>query len=340
MGLLHRLRQHVAHRHLLPLGVELDALILEHRDNAAERVLPDLALGLHVAVEAAEFGDRCRLAGAHLDAAIGDKIECRDTFGDALRWIGGELHDAVAKPDVLGPLRRRTEEHFGSRRVRVLFEEMMLDLPGVVVAKPVGQLHLVERILVELAFIVRPPGARQLQLVEDAEFHGTSLDLLPSIPPEPARSVKAACRRLTPPASAPPRATAAAPPLSDGYALPVAAPCTTRRHTSGRECSGWPRRPPSQVLPPRGSCGCRHPRRASSAPRSRPSRSPVPRPPWPCWRPARCGRIAAPQFRSCPHGRVVDRYRAHRRRSGRSPSGSRHPADWQRRSRSRCRTYG
>ena len=48
----------------------------------------------------------------------------------------------------------------------------MLDLPGVVVAKPVGQLHLVERILIELAFIVRPPGPRQLQLVEDAEFHG------------------------------------------------------------------------------------------------------------------------------------------------------------------------
>ena len=132
------------------------------------------------------------LAGAHLDAAIGDQIECRDTFGDALRWIGGELHDAVAKPDVLGPLRRRTEEHFGCRRVRVLFQEMMLDLPGVVVAKPVGQLHLVERILIELAFIVRPPGARQLQLVEDAEFHGTSLDLLPSIPPEAGRSVKAA----------------------------------------------------------------------------------------------------------------------------------------------------
>ena len=190
MRLLHRLRQHVAHRHLVPLGVELDALVLEHRDDAAERVLPDLALGLHVAVEAAEFGDRCRLAGAHLDAAVGHQVEAGDAFGDALRRVGGELHDAVAEPDVLGALAGGAEEDFRRRRVGVFLEEVVLDLPGVVVAKPVGQLHLSERVLIELAFVVRPPWARKLQLVEDAEFHGRVPDLLASIPPEEARGVK------------------------------------------------------------------------------------------------------------------------------------------------------
>src|SRR5215471_2095315 len=48
----------------------------------------------------------------------------------------------------------------------------MLDLPGVVVAELVGELDLGERVLQELILALRPPGARQLVLVEDAEFHG------------------------------------------------------------------------------------------------------------------------------------------------------------------------
>ena len=55
--------------------------------------------------------------------------------------------------------------------MRVLLEEMVLDLPGVVVAEPVGQFHLGERVLVELPLVVHAPRARQLQLVENAEFH-------------------------------------------------------------------------------------------------------------------------------------------------------------------------
>ena len=115
-----------------------------------------------------------------------------DAFGDALRRVGGELHDAVAEPDVLGALAGGAEEDLGRRGVGVFLEEVVLDLPGVVVAEPVGQLHLVERVLIELAFVVRPPRARQLQLVEDAEFHGISPDLLASIPPEAGRVSRAA----------------------------------------------------------------------------------------------------------------------------------------------------
>ncbi len=46
---------------------------------------------------------------------------------------------------------------------------------AIVVAEPVGQLDLVERVLVEPQFAALLPWARQLQLVEDAEFHRTPL---------------------------------------------------------------------------------------------------------------------------------------------------------------------
>src|SRR5215207_1033137 len=53
----------------------------------------------------------------------------------------------------------------------IFLEEVVLDLPGVVVAQSVGQLELGERILVEPVLVAVLPGARQLQLVEDAELH-------------------------------------------------------------------------------------------------------------------------------------------------------------------------
>ncbi len=55
--------------------------------------------------------------------------------------------------------------------MRILFEKMMLDLPGIVIAEAVGQLDLVERILVEPQLATRFPRARQLQLIENAELH-------------------------------------------------------------------------------------------------------------------------------------------------------------------------
>src|SRR6185437_10109964 len=55
--------------------------------------------------------------------------------------------------------------------MRVLLEEMMLDFPGMVDAEPVGELDLVERLVVDAVLIALAPGPRQLMLVEDAELH-------------------------------------------------------------------------------------------------------------------------------------------------------------------------
>ena len=106
-------------------------------------------LRLAVDAEAAELRLRARLAGAELDAAAGDQVERRDALGDARRVVeaGRDLHDAVAEPDVLGPLAGGGQEHLGRARVRVLLEEVVLDLPDVVDADLVGELDLLERVV-------------------------------------------------------------------------------------------------------------------------------------------------------------------------------------------------
>jgi len=49
---------------------------------------------------------------------------------------------------------------------------MVLDLPEVVDAEPVGQLHLLQRGREQPPLVVRPPRAGELMLVEDPESHG------------------------------------------------------------------------------------------------------------------------------------------------------------------------
>jgi len=134
-------------------------------------VFPDRALLREIAVERFQLGDAGTLAHAEFDAAAADQIERRDALGNAGRMHGRQLHDAVRQADLLRALAGRGEKDLGGRRVRVFFEEVVLDFPGEVVAEPVGELDLVERILVERVLAFRRPRARQLQLVEYAELH-------------------------------------------------------------------------------------------------------------------------------------------------------------------------
>ena len=104
---------------------------------------------VEIAVERFELGDAGALAHAEFDAAAAHQIEGRDPLGDAGRVHRRQLHDAVREADLLGALARRGEKHLGGRRVRIFFEKMVLDLPGEVVAQPIGEFDLIERILVE-----------------------------------------------------------------------------------------------------------------------------------------------------------------------------------------------
>ena len=152
----------------------LTAALFEHREDGPDRFLEHFLFGFHVAAERRQLGDRSTLAHSELDAAAAQEIEDRDALGYARGMIGGELENAVAKPDVLGALAGGGEERFRRWRMRIFFQEMMLHDPGVVVAEPVGGLELRQRVLVELELVTLLPRARQLQLVKDAEFHDVS----------------------------------------------------------------------------------------------------------------------------------------------------------------------
>jgi hypothetical protein len=89
----------------------------------------------------------------------------------------------MAEPDVPGALARRTEEYLRRRRVGVLFKEVMLDNPGIVVAELIRELELIERLLQQVIFAGGSPGTRELMFLEHAELHGT----VSFNRPEPAR---------------------------------------------------------------------------------------------------------------------------------------------------------
>ena len=78
----------------------------------------------------------------------------------------------MSETDVLRALTARGQEHLGRRRVRVLFQEVVLDFPHHVDADLVGELDLRERVLEQLELGARGPRPRQLVLVEDPELHG------------------------------------------------------------------------------------------------------------------------------------------------------------------------
>ena len=100
--------------------------------------------------------------GAPLHPAVGDEVEGGEALRDARRVVVAGRHqdDAVPEADPLRALGRGGQEHLGGRGVRVLLEEVVLDLPGVVDAEPVGQLDLRERVLEQALLAAVVPGPR------------------------------------------------------------------------------------------------------------------------------------------------------------------------------------
>ncbi len=101
------------------------------------------------------------------------RVTRRDPLGHTRGVVEArrQLHDAVPEADVLRPLRGRRQEHLRRARVRVLLEEVVLDLPDVVEPEPVGQLDLVERVVQQLLERAVGPRPRHLELVEQSEAH-------------------------------------------------------------------------------------------------------------------------------------------------------------------------
>src|SRR5437763_8788179 len=89
--------------------------------------------------------------------------------------IGRELKDAVAQAYPLRPLAGGGQKDLGRRGMGIFLQEMVFDLPGVIVAKAIGQFELVECMVIEPPFVIRTPWARQLHFIEDAELHFRAL---------------------------------------------------------------------------------------------------------------------------------------------------------------------
>ena len=113
--------------------------------------------------EASELGLRTGLPCTELDTPVREQVEGGDALGHTGRVveIGRQLNDSVTDPDAARALAHRAEEDLGCRRVRVLLQEVVLDLPDVVEAERVRELYLIERVLRSSRARLRPPTAAE-----------------------------------------------------------------------------------------------------------------------------------------------------------------------------------
>ncbi len=134
-----------------------------------------LALGGNA--EGAKFKPRRPLANAEFDPAVGQQIQRRQALGRAggVIVIRYDLADAMAQADILGQPGGGGQKHFRRRGVGIFIQEMMLHLPGMIEAKPVGKNDLFQRFLEQTVLVALVPGAGQLQLVKHTETHGGCL---------------------------------------------------------------------------------------------------------------------------------------------------------------------
>jgi hypothetical protein len=137
MRFLHRLRDQIAAGHR-----EIPALVAgirvhhQHIGDLFQGFLPHGAALRRIDPEAFQLRAGGRLPRAKVDPAVGDEIQGGQAFRDARGVVipRRQEHDAVPQPKALRALRGRRQKHFGGGRVRVLFQKMVFDLPGVIKA--------------------------------------------------------------------------------------------------------------------------------------------------------------------------------------------------------------
>src|ERR1700693_5875144 len=79
--------------------------------------------------------------------------------------------DPVTDANLFRPLAGSRQENLRRGRMRVFFEEVMLDFPHVVDAELVRELDLVERVTKQLQLRTLFPRTRQLMLIKSSQLH-------------------------------------------------------------------------------------------------------------------------------------------------------------------------
>src|SRR5262249_294287 len=167
-----------------------------HLGQAAHELVPALLGDIGIGAKAAELGPGRRSAGADMQTAARQQGERGGALGDLDGMI--ELrhahHDAMADLDALGDHGTGRQEQLGRRAVRIFLEEVVLDRPYVVEAQLVGELYLLEAVVVDRALGLARPRARHGNLVEQAELHlGASSHRRADQGPPRLRSGQATC---------------------------------------------------------------------------------------------------------------------------------------------------
>jgi hypothetical protein len=149
-----------------------------------------LPLGLDA--EAMHFDQRSGFSRPPFEPSARNQIKRREPFGHARGMVVVRRReaDSVAETDIPGALRHRREKHLGGGRVRILLQEVVLDLPHIVEAETVGEFDLFERVVEQFLLASFFPRLRQLVFVEDSKPHEFP-------PPErypPSRCSRAASR--------------------------------------------------------------------------------------------------------------------------------------------------
>src|SRR5579885_2241561 len=174
MGLLERLRNHVAARSLDVPALETGkGLLHQHPHGGLQTFKPLRTLFLLRNRKASQFDLGRALARPEVASPVADQIEGRDPFGDprGLIDVGRHLHDSMADAHVFGAGGAGGQEDLRSRRVRILLEEVMLRRPHVVIAVSIGEFDLLERVLEEPMLRIGSPGTWKLMFIEAADLH-------------------------------------------------------------------------------------------------------------------------------------------------------------------------
>ncbi len=160
---------------LEPTGLFGNGFTAQQRDDAIERLVH--ARAQIDRRQAEHLGVRWQGArpGAEHHAAARHVIELRHRFGHHERMMIGQRFDARAQPDVLGALRRRGNEDFGSGD-DLEAAGMMLADPRLVEAKPVQQRHELQVAFqgvggVEIGGMERPHEHAETQRTSSGTIH-------------------------------------------------------------------------------------------------------------------------------------------------------------------------
>ena len=172
---LHRLRHDVAAGEGKALALVAGVRVHHHHvGDLLGRLDGQSALLAGRNAEAAQLQPRGSLADPEIQPAAGDDVQRGQTLGRAGRVVvvGDHLPDAVTDADGLGEGCAGGQEHLGCGGMRILLEEVVLHLPSVVVAQPVGQHDLLQGVMEKLRLVAGVPRFGQLVLVENPETHG------------------------------------------------------------------------------------------------------------------------------------------------------------------------